>query len=114
MVEEPAESAPATGPSLGWSVADTGADDPITQIRLLETPHGWKLRITEPGSEVHFQNVEPAARLMTAFAEDQSYLVWADVDGGESRDAMVRFSLGDLRSLADGEYGRSRIRTESP
>ncbi|MFF4880465.1 hypothetical protein [Micromonospora sp. NPDC000668] len=102
-VEKMTGSAPATGLPLGWSVADAKGDDPVTQIRLLETPPGWKLRITEPGGEVRFKNVEPGARLLTAFAEDQHYGVWADTDGAESRDAVVRFTLGDLRSLADGE-----------
>lgn len=103
IVETWTGSAPATGLPLGWSVADTKGGDPITQIRLLETPPGWKLRLTEPGGEVRFRNVEPGANLLTAFAEDQRYLVWADTDGTERRDAMVQFTLGDLRSLADGQ-----------
>ncbi|MBM0226685.1 MULTISPECIES: hypothetical protein [Micromonospora] len=77
-----------------WGVADVPprADEPISQIRLLETPPGWELQTTKPGS------------LLTAFAVDRTYSVWADTtDKNAGNDAMVEFTLGDLRSLSDGE-----------
>ncbi|MFI2713873.1 hypothetical protein ACH495_27505 [Micromonospora sp. NPDC018662] len=89
-------SASATSPALGndWGVADVTprADHPITKIRLLETPPGWELQTTKPGS------------LLTAFAVDRTYSVWADTtDKTAGNDAVVEFTLGDLRSLSDGE-----------
>lgn len=75
-----------------WDVADVAprTDHPITQIRLLENPPGWELQTTKPGS------------LLTAFAVDHSYSVWADTTAA-GNDSSVEFTLGDLRSLSDGE-----------
>lgn len=87
-------STSATSPMIGnvWGVADVAprTDHPIAQIRLLETPPGWELQTTKPGS------------LLTAFAVDRSYSVWADTTAA-GNDSSVEFTLGDLRSLSDGE-----------
>ncbi|MFI5490859.1 hypothetical protein [Micromonospora echinaurantiaca] len=92
-VAEQTTSASAAGPSLGWSVADvaTHPERPITQIRLLETPPDWDLQTTKPGS------------LLTAFAVDRTYNVWGKTNSDAGTPAHVQFTLGDLRSLSDGE-----------
>ncbi|MGR6321351.1 hypothetical protein Q2K19_18995 [Micromonospora soli] len=95
VVESMTASGSGTSPSFGnvWDVADTDTrgDHPITEVRLLETPPGWILQ-TNPDS------------LLTAFAVDRTYRARADTTSPPAaNDASVEFTLGDLRSLSDGE-----------
>jgi hypothetical protein len=82
-----------TGPRVGnvWEATDP-ANQPVGQIRLLAIPPGWVLQTTKPGS------------LLTAFAADRRYWVRAQTtDTSSGNDAGVEFTLGDLRSLSEGE-----------
>jgi hypothetical protein len=85
---------PVMGPDVNhaWGVADPAGVHTVAQLRLLDTPPGWVLQTTKPGY------------LLTDFVADGTYDVWADTTKPTAgRDAAVRFSLGDLRSLADGQ-----------
>ncbi|MEV4545965.1 hypothetical protein [Micromonospora echinaurantiaca] len=94
VTEQSTTSGSAASPTLVWSIADASsrAERPITQIRLLETPAGWGLQTTKPGG------------LLTAFGVDHTYSVWADVTSSAAGDdSSIEFTLGDLRSLSDGQ-----------
>jgi hypothetical protein len=87
-------SASATGAEFGdlWGVADPAGNHPVAQVRLLETPPGWVLQTTKPGY------------LLTDFIAGRTYDVWADTTKPSAgRDTSLQFTLGDLRSLSDGQ-----------
>jgi hypothetical protein len=75
-----------------WSVADPGAKNPTSQIRLLQTPAGWQ--------------VGPAIKnLITEFYPGHLYWVIASTttDPASGVDAGVKFRLSDLALLTDGQ-----------